>query len=78
MRRITNVMHFDNADNSSLTIQGWFTTKQLADYLGTTVNAVNMMRYRRLLVPKKWNGRLRYRKEEIDRLIQSAGGRLWQ
>jgi len=59
--------------NSSLTIQGWMKTDQVANYLGTSQNNIRNMIYKEQLVPKKFGGRWYFKREDIDILIEMEG-----
>ena len=47
----------------------WLTTKDAAIYLGKTVNAITLLVSRGILIKRKWNGRLYFKKSELDCLI---------
>lgn len=53
-------------------MKGWMTCDETAAYLGRTRNAVWLLVSRGLLVKRKWNGRLYFKRTEIDRLIESG------
>ena len=59
--------------DSSLTIQGWMKTDQVADYLGTSPNNIRNMVYKNQLLPKKFGGRWYFKRVEIDSLIEMEG-----
>lgn len=55
-----------------LKLKTWMTSDEVAEYLGRSKNAVWLLVSRGHLVKRKWNGRLYFRKSEIDRLIDSG------
>ena len=55
--------------NNSLT---WMTTSDTARYLGKSKNALWLLVSRGLLIKRKWQGRLYFKKSEIDRMLESA------
>lgn len=57
--------------DSSLKIQGWMKTDQVANYLGTSPNNVRNMVYKCQLTPRKFGGRWYFKREEIDQLIEA-------
>ena len=59
---------------SSLNSQNrvWLTTEEVAHYLGKTRNAVWLLVSRGLLMKRKWQGRLCFKRAEIDRLLEGA------
>ena len=73
MKLMTKFKVDPNTLSSSLTIQGWMRTEHVADYLGTSQNNVRNMIYRGLLSPRKFGGRLYFKREEIDHLIETQG-----
>jgi excisionase family DNA binding protein len=48
----------------------WLRTSDVASYLGTSVGNIRQMVYRGTLKAKKFNGRLMFKKSEIDLLIE--------
>lgn len=50
------------------------TSDEVAIYLSRSKNAIWLLVSRELLVKRKWNGRLYFKKSEIDRLIDSGIG----
>lgn len=56
----------------SLNDKTWLTTAEAASYLGKTRNALWLLVSRGLLVKRKWQGRLYFKKTEIDRLLEGA------
>jgi hypothetical protein len=50
----------------------WMTTSDAAHYLGKSKNALWLLVSRGLLIKRKWQGRLYFKKSEIDRMIESA------
>ena len=52
----------------------WMTSDQAAAYLGKTRNALWLLVSRGLLVKRKWQGRLYFKKAEIDRLLEGSYG----
>lgn len=50
----------------------WFTAREAAEYLRTTVGSVHNMVYRKQLDYFKRLGRLLFRKTDLDRLIVST------
>ena len=52
----------------------WLTSEETARYLGKTKNAIWLMVSRGLLLRRKWNGRLYFKKSELDQLIDVAIG----
>jgi excisionase family DNA binding protein len=73
MKQMTKFKVSSHTLDGSLTIQGWMRTEHVADYLGTSQNNVRNMIYRGLLSPKKFGGRLYFKREEIDHLIEAQG-----
>lgn len=54
----------------NLKLEGqWLTSRQLAEYLGLTIGAIHMMVHRKRIPFYRLNGRLRFRRTEIDRLL---------
>lgn len=53
-------------------MKGWMTCDETASYLGRSRNAVWLLVSRGFLVKRKWNGRLYFKRNEIDRLIDSG------
>ena len=58
--------------NNSLNEKIWLTTAEAASYLGKTRNALWLLVSKGLLVKRKWQGRLYFKRTEIDRLLESA------
>lgn len=52
----------------------WMTSIQAAAYLGKSRNALWLLVSRGLLVKRKWQGRLYFKKSEIDRLLEGSYG----
>lgn len=52
----------------------WFTTKEAAKYLGRSVNAILLMVSRGILEKRKWQGRLYFKKSDLDLLIETSLG----
>lgn len=50
----------------------WLTTKEAAYYLGKSVNAVWILVSRGMLMRKKWQGRLYFKRSELDHLISTS------
>jgi hypothetical protein len=50
----------------------WMTTKDAARYLGKSKNALWLLVSRGLLIKRKWQGRLYFKKSEIDRMLETA------
>lgn len=50
----------------------WLTTAEAANYLGKTRNALWLLVSRGLLIKRKWQGRLYFKRAEIDRLLEGA------
>jgi hypothetical protein len=50
----------------------WMTTSDAARYLGKSKNALWLLVSRGLLIKRKWQGRLYFKKSEIDRMLESA------
>ena len=50
----------------------WMTIKDAARYLGRTTNAVYIAVYRGHLSKYKWNGKLYFRRSDLDRLLESS------
>ena len=59
-------------DSNSLNEKNWLTTEEAARYLGKTRNALWLLVSRGLLVKRKWQGRLYFKRVEIDRLLEGA------
>lgn len=52
--------------------QIWLTSIEAADYLRVTYGALRLMVYRGTLKPYKLGRRSRFRKEELDKLLESS------
>lgn len=52
----------------------WLTTKEAAQYLGRSVNAILLLVSRGNLEKRKWQGRLYFKKTELDLLINLSQG----
>lgn len=50
----------------------WLTTNEAAEYLRITPNNLRVMIFRGLLKPYKLNNRHRFKREELDSLIESS------
>ncbi len=50
----------------------WMTSPEAARYLGKSKNALWLLVSRGLLIKRKWQGRLYFKKTEIDRMLESA------
>jgi hypothetical protein len=50
----------------------WLNTKDAADYLRKTVNALRIMVFRGYIRPRKFRRRLYFRRLELDRLLESS------
>jgi excisionase family DNA binding protein len=50
----------------------WLTTKEAAEYLRITPNNLRVMIYRGKIEPRNLNNRHRFKKEELDKLIESS------
>lgn len=50
----------------------WMTSIEAARYLGKSKNALWLLVSRGLLIKRKWQGRLYFKKSEIDRMLESA------
>lgn len=50
----------------------WLNTKEAAEYLRITPNNLRVMVYRGVLFPYKLNNRNRFKKIELDKLIESS------
>lgn len=50
----------------------WMTTSEAAEYLRVTPNNLRVMIYRGFLKSYKFNNRHRFKREELDRLIESS------
>lgn len=53
-------------------MKGWMTSEETATYIGRSQNAVWLLVSRGFLIKRKWNGRLYFKRSEIDRLIESG------
>ena len=73
MKRMTRYKSFLKLLKGSLTTKEWMKTDQVAEYLSTSKCNVRNMVYKGLLFPKKFNGRLYFKKSDIDLLIQAEG-----
>lgn len=58
--------------SNSLNEKNWLTTAEAASYLGKTRNALWLLVSRGLLIKRKWQGRLYFKRAEIDRLLEGA------
>ena len=59
-------------NNISLSEKNWLTTAEAASYLGKTRNALWLLVSRGLIIKRKWQGRLYFKRAEIDRLLEGA------
>jgi hypothetical protein len=59
-------------NSNSLNEKIWLTTAETATYLGKTRNALWLLVSRGLLSKRKWQGRLYFKRAEIDRLLEGA------
>ena len=50
----------------------WMTSKEAAEYLRTSPNNIRVMVYRGVIRPYKLNGRNRFKREELDNLVESS------
>ena len=50
----------------------WLTTEEAAVYVGRSRNAIWLLVSRGLISKRKWNGRLYFKRSEVDRLINSS------
>lgn len=50
----------------------WLSTEETARYLRKSVNAIRVLVYRRILRARKFRRRLYFKKEELDRLIETS------
>ena len=53
-------------------IQIWLTTDEAAQYLRVSPGALRVMVYRGLIKPYKLGRRSRFRREELDKLLESS------
>lgn len=53
-------------------MNSWMTTGEAARYLGKSKNALWLLVSRGLLIKRKWQGRLYFKKSEIDRMLETA------
>lgn len=58
--------------NKSLSEKIWLTTNEAACYLGKSRNALWLLVSRGFLIKRKWQGRLYFKRTEIDRLLETA------
>lgn len=58
--------------DSNLINKTWLTVSEAAVYLGKTRNALWILVSRGFLKKRKWQGRLYFKKAEIDRLLEST------
>ncbi len=52
--------------------KSWLSTKETAQYLGKTRNAIWLLVSKGLLIKRKWNGRLYFKKSELDHLLEQS------
>lgn len=50
----------------------WMTSTEAARYLGKSKNALWLLVSRGLLIKRKWQGRLYFKRSEIDRMLETA------
>ena len=50
----------------------WLNTHEAARYLRKTLNAIRIMANRGYVKPRKFRGRLYFRRIELDRLLESS------
>jgi len=58
--------------SNSINEKIWLTTAEAANYLGKTRNALWLLVSKGLLIKRKWQGRLYFKRAEIDRLLEGA------
>ncbi len=58
--------------SNSINEKIWLTTAEASSYLGKTRNALWLLVSRGLLIKRKWQGRLYFKRAEIDRLLEGA------
>ena len=59
-------------ESNFLNEKNWLTAGEAASYLGKTRNALWLLVSRGFLVKRKWQGRLYFKRAEIDRLLEGA------
>ena len=52
--------------------KSWLSTKETAQYLGKSRNAIWLLVSKGLLIKRKWNGRLYFKKSELDHLLEQS------
>lgn len=62
----------DNSTSLLFDNLNWLTTKETAVYLRKSVNAIHTLVCRKYLRPRKFAGRLYFKKEELDYLLDSS------
>ena len=50
----------------------WLTTKDAAEYLGKTVNAIHLLVARKKIRARKFRNRLYFKRTELDYLIETS------
>ena len=50
----------------------WLNTDEAALYLGTTRNAVWLLVSKGILIKRKWNRRLYFKRAELDQLLEAS------
>ena len=53
-------------------IQIWFNTKQAAEFLSRSSNAIRIAVHRRQLKAHKWRGRLYFKRKDLDKLLNAS------
>jgi hypothetical protein len=62
----------DGTTNERLDWRKYLTTREAAAYVGSTPAGIRNRVYRRQLLPKKFFGRLMFRRADLDRLIEAS------
>ncbi len=50
----------------------WLSTDEAAAYLNKTKNAMWVLVSKGMLIKRKWNGRLYFKKSELDHLLEQS------
>lgn len=61
-----------NSANERLDWRKYLNTRDAATYMGTTAAGLRNRVYRRQLYPRKFFGRLMFRRADLDRLIEAS------
>ena len=52
--------------------KSWLSTEEAAEYLGKTRNAIWLLVSKGILIKRKWNRRLYFKRTELDHILESS------